>query len=90
VTETSGLEGDARADISPINSKPLVLALRSKGTSRGETDALIRKDPIATINRLIEGYGLRLAKQLSVTGGVREGSNARVISVVRATDRTLG
>jgi hypothetical protein len=33
-TETSGLEGDARAGISPINSKPLVLALRSKGTSR--------------------------------------------------------
>jgi len=26
VTETSGLEGDARAGISPINSKPLVLA----------------------------------------------------------------
>ena len=25
-TETSGLEGDARAGISPINSKPLVLA----------------------------------------------------------------
>ena len=26
VTETSGLEGDARAGISPINSKPPVLA----------------------------------------------------------------
>jgi len=53
-TETSGLEGDARAGISPINSKPLVLAFSSKRTSRGATDAL-PKDPIATINRLIEG-----------------------------------
>src|ERR1700722_4091698 len=37
-TETSGLEGDARAGISPINSKPLVLDLRPKKTSRRTSD----------------------------------------------------
>jgi hypothetical protein len=36
--ETSGLEGDARAGISPINSKPLVLDLRPKKTSRRTSD----------------------------------------------------
>jgi hypothetical protein len=75
-TETSGLEDDAREGISPTNSKPLVLALRSKGTSTGATDALIQKtrsrpstgvegagqDLAAAIISLEKGYGLRLVK----------------------------
>jgi hypothetical protein len=56
-TETSGLEGDARTGISPINSKPLVLAFLIERKIKGSDQRPYPKDPIATINRLIEGAG---------------------------------
>jgi hypothetical protein len=52
-TETSGLERGARAGISPTNSKPLVLAFRSKGFQEMSNE---RREPPSqsrrTVNRL--------------------------------------
>ena len=72
--EASGLERDARAGISPINSKPPVLAVMSKGSSGNE-----RPDTLDAVGKpaTSEASGIAIIGVRSMCGNRRRKSGAR-------------